>query len=98
MSEKGTSPFGLRDDPALTKLIAEAKARYEAMSPVERATHDRAQRRSYVLAEIAMGSDADEVAYRRAVETDNWVEQARLEREGNRRAAFAAQHLEELGL
>ena len=32
----------------LLKLIAEAKARYEALSPEEKATHDYAQRRSFV--------------------------------------------------
>lgn len=32
----------------LTGLIAEARARYDAMTPAEKATHDYEQRRSFV--------------------------------------------------
>jgi hypothetical protein len=47
-------------DPELEKIIAESKARLAAMSPDEKAKLRAAQRQSYVRAEMAFGTDAQE--------------------------------------
>ena len=39
----------------LKELIAKAKARYDAMTPEERAAHDEAQRESWARANVATG-------------------------------------------
>lgn len=36
----------------LQKLVAQARARYEALSPEEKAAHDKAQRESWVRGEM----------------------------------------------
>lgn len=48
----------------LERLIAEAKTRYESMTPEEQAAMWKAQRESWVRGEMGMGNDADETAYR----------------------------------
>ena len=47
----------------LTALLARAAAAFEAMTPDEQSKMARQQRRSYVIAEAALGSDADGAAY-----------------------------------
>lgn len=49
----------------------------------------RKQRESYVIAEAAIGSDADERAMRRAVESGDDDEVRALEAAGEKRAAVA---------
>ncbi len=39
-------------------LLAESLARYEALSPAEKAEHDEAQRQSWVRGEMAMGESS----------------------------------------
>ena len=55
-------------DASLLKLIKEAEARYEAMTPEEKASMWEAQRQSFVRGQMAFGSDADEAEYRRRME------------------------------
>lgn len=56
----------IKDRPGLDALIEQARAAVEAMSPAEREAMHEAQRRSWVRAELAMGSDADEARWRAA--------------------------------
>lgn len=51
-------------DEELKQLLAKAKERWEALTPAEQEAELRAQRDSWVRAEMAFGSDADEAAYR----------------------------------
>lgn len=53
----------------LAKLVADARARYEAMTPAEKERMYREQRRSYCRAEAGFGSDKDEAAMRAAIES-----------------------------
>lgn len=55
-----------RDDPKLTALLAQSVAAVKAMTPAEREAMHEAQRKSWVRAELAFGSDADEARYRMA--------------------------------
>lgn len=48
-------------------LIAKSKADLAAMTPEDRAAMYAAQRESYLRAEAAFGSDADEAEYRAAM-------------------------------
>lgn len=52
-------------DNELKELMAKVKARWAAMTPAEQEAELAAQRASYVRAEMAFGSDADEAEYRR---------------------------------
>lgn len=59
---KGSGALPMRpapDRPELTALIAEAKARYDALSPEEKDAYDKAQRESWVRGEMALGLDDD---------------------------------------
>ena len=55
----------------------------------------KAQRRSWLLAEAAFGSDADEAAYRRALEAGDTAEIERLDAEAQERVERARRWLEE---
>ncbi|WKV16974.1 hypothetical protein [Microcystis phage MJing1] len=81
MTEKTTT------SPELLALLEQARS--HRMTPDE----IRAQRRSYVAGEMAMGSDADEAAYRAALAAGDAAEVARLnaEAEARRRAALASE-------
>ena len=48
----------------LQDLLDQSKAAVDAMTDEERAAMYEAQRASWVRGELAMGSDADEAAYR----------------------------------
>lgn len=52
-------------DAELKELLAKAKAMVDAMSPEERDAMFKAQLKSFIRAELAFGSDADEREYRR---------------------------------
>ena len=73
----------------LEKLIETAKAKYDAMTPQERAALHRAQRDSYVRAEVAFGSDKDEAEYRAALLSgdEDWTAECRC-KEAARLAAY----------
>lgn len=51
----------------LDDLLAKAAAAFDALTPKQQAEHRRQQREGFVRAELAMGSDADEAAYRERV-------------------------------
>lgn len=55
-------------DAELRELIAKAKARFDAMPMADRIAEMEAQKASYVRAELAIGSDADEAEYRQRME------------------------------
>lgn len=55
-------------DRELTELLARARAAVAAMTPEQRAEMYRRQRESWGHGQDAIGSDADEAAYRAAVE------------------------------
>ncbi len=63
----------------LSDLIARDRAAYEAMTPAEREETRRHQRESWVRGEVGFGSDADEAAYRVALELGDKEMLARLE-------------------
>lgn len=69
----------------LRELIEIARVRWNAMPPEEKAAMIAAQMRSYVLSEASFGSDADEAAYRVAVERNDLVAIARLDAEADAR-------------
>ena len=74
----------MTDRARLDDLIAAARAR----GPMT-ADEIEAQRRSYVIAEIGMGSDSDEAAYRAAHARGDAAEMARLDDEAAKRVAAA---------
>ncbi|SFI83801.1 hypothetical protein [Albimonas pacifica] len=61
----------------------------------ERGPMTEAQRRSFVAAEAAFGSDADEAAFNRALADRDWPEVERLEKEAYDRAAAILRALAE---
>lgn len=77
-----------RDDD-LNNLIVQAKTTWDAMSPAEQQRMLAVQRRSFVLAEAGMGSDADEAAYRAAWRRGDEFEMARLDHEAKDRIEAA---------
>lgn len=58
----------------------------------------KAQRKGYVLAEAAFGSDRDEANYRRALELEDKEELLRLDREASERVKRAERYLSEQGI
>ena len=76
---------------ALEELMAKARAEYEAMTPAQRNALHREQRESYVRAEIALGSDADEAEYNEAILSGDQARIAECKRkESARLAAYDA--------
>lgn len=73
----------------LPNLLRAAAERFAAMSPAERERMFQAQRRSYVLGEIGMGSDKDEAAYRTALEAGDHATLVRLTAEAEARMGRA---------
>lgn len=61
-------------DKKILLLIAESKARVDAMSPEERAAMLARQRESFSRAEMGFGSDADRAEYRAALESGDPAE------------------------
>ena len=82
----------MNTDPQLLALLRAASQR--SATPAERA----AQRKGWVVSEIAMGSDSDEAAYREAFRNGDTHAMARLEREADCRRARAERVMENMGL
>jgi hypothetical protein len=79
-------------DDELTRAIQKARARFEAMTPAEKAEMSRRQARSWGRAEAAFGSDADEAEYAAAMASGDPDRIAEVKRkEEQRLAAFDAQ-------
>jgi hypothetical protein len=76
-------------------LLAEARARWDAMSPAERWAQIEAQKRSYVIAEAGFGSDADEAAWHAAHASGNPERIAAEEAKVQARMEAARKYLEE---
>lgn len=79
----------------LDKMIREAIAKVDAMTPEQRAEMYRAQRRSFMRAEASFGSDADEAAYRKAIAQSDEAKIARLEAEASARVDAVDAYLAE---
>lgn len=62
--ELNALPTSDRRENSIDELLAQSKARVEAMSPNERKAMYEAQRESWIRGEMAMGSDKDEEEYR----------------------------------
>lgn len=85
----------LRNRPAGTKievrpftleeLLEYAKNYWNEMAPEEQKEMLKAQRQSFVRAEMGFGSDADEAAYRKALEEEDDEALERLNEEANER-------------
>lgn len=71
--------------PELTELLARARATVDAMTPDQRAEMYRQQRESWVVGEAGFGSDADEAAYRAAVQAGHAGAIAKLNEEAEER-------------
>lgn len=82
----------------ISELLAKAKADWDCMSLQDRAAMLRAQRRSYMLGEAALGSDADEAAYAEAVAAGDKATMARLDAEAEARAADMSAYLDRNGV
>lgn len=82
----------------LMALVAAAAARYDAMTPEQKRAADRAQRRSYVIGEMAMGDDGDEAAYAKALYEGDIEEVDRLDGQARARISAATKWLDENGL
>ena len=78
--------------PELLAWIEDARQR--KVTPEEIA----AQRRSYVAAQMAIGSDADEAEYRTALAAGDEATLARLNAEAEARQQRALQTMQEMGL
>lgn len=70
-------------DPDLNEMLELARTHRMTVEETQ------AQRKSFVVAEMAFGTDADELAYRRAVENGDGAEIARLDAAAAERAAWA---------
>lgn len=80
-------------DPGLDRLIAEAREKVRTMSPAELKEMLWAQRRAFVIAESAMGNDAEEAEYRAALAAGDQSEIKRLDAEAEARARRTAAFL-----
>lgn len=88
-----------RSDPAeLSDLLRRASESYAAMTPAEKGEMHRQQRLSYVSAEMAFGSDADERAMACAIQTEDHETIARLSAEAEDRRQAAIRYMQEHGL
>lgn len=84
-------------DPEITRLLAHAKARFDALSPDEQAAFVREARRDRILAEAYLGSDVDEAAFAAAMASDDAAEMERLSVECRERRRKAAEVLDKEG-
>jgi hypothetical protein len=82
----------------LQELMRKAHAAFDALTPEQQAAQRRAQRRSYVIAEMGLGSDADQAAYAAAHHAGDWDTVARLQREAESRRCRAAEMYDRMGL
>lgn len=68
------------------------------MTPEQRAEMWRAQRRSFIRADAGFGSDADEAAYRGALEAGDAEAIKRLDKESRARVAQVEALMDERGI
>jgi len=79
----------VKTDPELLDLLRRASR----LPAPDRAELNR-QKRSWVIAEMGMGSDADEAAYSSAVTRNDKAELERLDHEAQKRMDFARAFLD----
>lgn len=79
-------------------LLQKAVAAYNAMTPTQRAEHDRLQRRSWILAEAGFGNDKDEAEYAATLAAGNQEKIAQLKAESDERVKQAKSVLDKMGL
>lgn len=91
-AHKETTRLGCPKRPELATLLDAALRRGVTEKEL------RAQRRSWVAGEAAMGGDADEAAYRAAHDRGDKEEMARLEGEGEKRRQRTLKRMREMGL
>jgi hypothetical protein len=84
-------------DQELTELLAQSRRSWDLMTPQKRAEMLAAQRWSYVLGEAGMGSDADEAAYREAVNRCDKEMLRKLDAEAPERERLARAVLDQMG-
>jgi hypothetical protein len=80
----------------LSELLEKALIRYDTMSNDEKKKMRAEQRRSYILGEAGIGSDADEASYRAAVETGDIVKLNELNVAALERVEYAKKYLGEI--
>jgi hypothetical protein len=85
-------------DQGLAELLTKARDLWDSMPPAARAEMERQQRRSWIAAEMAIGDDIDEAAYRAAHEAGDAAELARLQAEGEVRRQAAFKYMDEHGI
>lgn len=88
-------PFQATD---LDSLISRSRKAVAEMTPEQREAMLRAQRRSYVIAEMGMGDDEDEFAYRAALVAGGRETIKRLDAEAVERMARAERTMREMGI
>jgi hypothetical protein len=98
MTDRPQTTTPLATNPELIALLSRARDVVEAMTPEQRGTMIAAQRRSYVIGEAGMGSDADEAAYRAALVAGDHSALVRLNAESMERMQMADRILKEHGL
>lgn len=79
---------------SVSEAVERARERLAAMTPEERAEHDRLQRRSWYVGESAMGNDEQEAAYRAALFADDQERLAVLRAEIEERARQAGERFD----
>lgn len=83
----------MNTNPELAELLLKAREAWDAMSPEQRQKALERQRESYVVAEMGMGSDADEQAYRAALANGDTSEIERLDAAAAERMRLAREML-----
>lgn len=82
--------INVKTDPEVLDLLRRA-----AKMPAATREQIEYQKRSWIIAEIGMGSDADEAAYSMAFARSDRVEMDRLDREAQKRMDLAKAHFEQ---
>lgn len=82
---------------SIEQLIRDSVEAFKRMAPEEQAAMMRQQRRSFVIGEAGFGSDADEAAYRLALENNDKAELKRLSDAAELRRRIAEKWLDDNG-
>jgi len=83
---------------SLDQLFQEAKEIWNTMSPQRKGEMRREQRRSFLRAEAALGSDVDEAEYRSAIARGDQKRLAELDAEAQERVKRVEEIMKEQGL
>lgn len=83
---------------SLSALIEKAVEKFNKMSPEQKEEMLREQRRSFVRAEAAFGSDQDEAEYAAALQAGDREKMKQLDAEAQERVRAAEKIMKERGL